>query len=63
MDSLPVKIEIPSLLRAAATPTVSGFVEEIHERRGTSVVTGYARTQGYKELSRLRLDCLIPIKS
>ena len=48
MDSLPMKIEVPSLLRAAAMPTQPGFVEEVHERRGTSVVTGYARTQGYK---------------
>ncbi len=47
-DSLPMKIEVPSLLRAAAMPTQPGFVEEVHERRGTSVVTGYARTQGYK---------------
>ena len=49
MDSLPMKIEVPSLLRAAATPTQPGFVEEVHERRGTSIVTGYARTQGYKD--------------
>ena len=53
MDDLPMKIEVPSLLRAAAAPTQPGFVEEVHERRGTSIVTGYARTQGYKDFRGL----------
>jgi signal transduction histidine kinase len=53
MDDLPMKIKVPSLLRAAAGPIQPGFVEEVHERRGTSVVTGYARTQGYKDFRGL----------
>jgi signal transduction histidine kinase len=53
MDDLPMKIEVPSWLRAAAAPTQPGFVEEVHERRGTPVVTGYARTQGYKNFRGL----------
>jgi Bacteriophytochrome (light-regulated signal transduction histidine kinase) len=43
-----VKVELPSQARAIATPYQPGFVEEIHHRHGESVVTGYARTQGYK---------------
>ena len=53
MDELPMKVEVPSLVRAAAAPTQPGFVEEVHERRGTSIVTGYARTQGYKDFRGL----------
>lgn len=43
-----IKLELASQARATANPYQSGFVEEIHHRNGKSVVTGYARTQGYK---------------
>ncbi|MCC2641167.1 MAG: putative Sensor histidine kinase with region [Nitrospira sp.] len=43
-----VKVELPSQARATSNPYQPGFVEEIHHRRGESIVTGYARTQGYK---------------
>ncbi len=45
----PVNLALPSQARAATGPDRSGFVEEIHHRRGTSVVTGYARTGGYRD--------------
>lgn len=43
----PVKLDIPSVGRAAANRDQPGFVEETHHRRGNSVVTGYASTRGY----------------
>ncbi|ULA58301.1 MAG: Putative Sensor histidine kinase with MCP region [Nitrospira sp.] len=42
-------LEIPSHTRAASDRQQSGFVEEIHHRRGYSVVTGYASTRGYRD--------------
>jgi signal transduction histidine kinase len=44
----PVKVELPSHIRSTADPERPGFVEEIHPRRGNPVVTGYARTRGYR---------------
>ncbi len=43
------KLALPSQARAIANPYQPGFVEEIHNRNGKSVVTGYAHTQGYKD--------------
>jgi signal transduction histidine kinase len=47
-NSASIKLELPSQARATVNPYQPGFVEEIHHRNGKSVVTGYARTQGYK---------------
>ena len=44
----PTKVELLSQARAAADRDRPGYVEELHHRRGTSVVTGYARTRGYR---------------
>lgn len=44
----PIKVELLSQARAAADRDRPGYVEELHHRRGTSVVTGYARTRGYR---------------
>jgi len=41
------KLDLPSLRRATEDRDNSGFVEELHQRRKTPVVTGYARTKGY----------------
>ena len=43
-----VKVELPSQMRATADPERPGFVEEVHPRRGNPIVTGYARTRGYR---------------
>jgi signal transduction histidine kinase len=43
----PVKVDVPSHALAAAERDHPGFVQETHRRRGTPVVTGYARTRGY----------------
>lgn len=43
----PVKVDLPSHALAAAERDHPGFVQETHRRRGTPVVTGYARTRGY----------------
>lgn len=45
----PAVLEIPSKSRAASDPNKSGFIEEVHHRRGDSVVTGYASTRGYRD--------------
>ena len=45
-SSLP-KLELLSARRAAEDREQPGFVEELHQRRQISVVTGFARTQGY----------------
>ncbi|HQV09864.1 MAG TPA: ATP-binding protein [Nitrospira sp.] len=45
----PAVLEIPSRSRAASDRNQSGFLEEVHHRRGHSVVTGYASTRGYRE--------------
>lgn len=45
----PAILQIPSQARAAADRNQSGFIEEIHHRRGYSVVTGYASTRGYRD--------------
>lgn len=42
-------LEIPSRSRAASDRNKSGFIEEVHHRRGYSVVTGYASTRGYRD--------------
>ena len=49
----PVKLDIPSVGRAAANRDQPGFVEETHHRRGDSVVTGYASTRGYHNFAGL----------
>lgn len=43
------KVTLLSQARAAADREHPGFVEEAHHRRGNSVVTGYARTRGYRD--------------
>ncbi len=45
----PAILDIPSKARAASDRNQSGYVEEVHHRRGHSVVTGYASTRGYRE--------------
>lgn len=42
-------LEIPSTAKAASDRNQSGFIEEVHHRRGYSVVTGYASTRGYRD--------------
>ena len=49
----PVKLDIPSVGKAAAHRDQPGFVEETHHRRGDSVVTGYASTRGYHNFAGL----------
>lgn len=44
-----LKEALPSVVRAAADRSQSGFVEELHQRRQVPVVTGYARTRGYNK--------------
>ena len=45
----PALLQIPSQARAASDRNHSGFIEEVHHRRGYSVVTGYASTRGYRD--------------
>ena len=40
-----------SFKRAAEGPERNGFVEELRERDGNPVVTGFARTRGYRDFS------------
>lgn len=47
MDGGPVKLNLPSQDQATVKRDQPGFIEEVHHRRGTAVVTGYAWTQGY----------------
>ena len=51
--SLPAhtKVHSVSFMRAAHGPERSGFVEEVHEADGTSIVTGFAKAGGYREFS------------
>ncbi|MEP7153270.1 MAG: cache domain-containing protein [Nitrospira sp.] len=43
----PVNLELPSQAQTIATRDQPGFIEEVHQRRGVAVVTGYAWTRGY----------------
>ena len=46
--SLPIQ-EMPSARRAIEGRDEPGFVEELHQRQLTPVVSGYARTRGYND--------------
>ncbi len=52
-STAPIQLELPSQAHAIADRNQSGFVEEIHHRRGNSVVTGYASTRGYRDFPGL----------
>jgi signal transduction histidine kinase len=45
----PVKLELPLQARTTGKRDQPGFVEEVHQRRGVAVVTGYAWTRGYAD--------------
>jgi len=45
------KVHSVSFMRAAQGPERSGFVEEVDESDGTSIVTGFAKAGGYREFS------------
>lgn len=51
MDSSLSKMELLSARRAAEDRDKPSFVEELHQRRQIPVVTGYARTRGYRNFS------------
>lgn len=53
------KIELPLHGRAAEGREKAGFVEELHDRLGLPVVTGYAGTRGYKNFSGFDWTILI----
>lgn len=51
---------LPSAVQASATePGVPGFLEEVHVRRQVPVVTGYVRTQGYRNFAGLAWTVLV----
>jgi signal transduction histidine kinase len=51
MIRLPSKAQSDSFKRAAEGHDRNGFVEELHEQVGIPVVTGFARTEGYRDFS------------
>lgn len=46
-----LELNLPSAVQAAADRHKSGFVEELHPGRRVPVVTGYARTRGYRDFA------------
>ena len=55
------RVQSASLKRAAEGHERSGFVEEVHDRSGTPVVTGFARTGGYRDFGGLGWTVLIQV--
>jgi signal transduction histidine kinase len=55
------KVQSASFTRAAEGHERSGFVEEVHDRSGTPVVTGFARTAGYRDFAGLGWTVLIQV--
>ncbi len=51
------KLGLPSALLSASAP--AGYVEEMHLRRRTPVVTGYAQTRGYESFPGLHWGILV----
>ena len=47
----PAPLQSPSFQRAAQGPQGSGFLEDARERDGTPVVTGFAKTGGYRDFA------------
>ena len=47
----PAPLDSASFRRAAQAPERNGFLEEVRERDGTPVVSGFARTGGYRDFA------------
>jgi histidine kinase/DNA gyrase B/HSP90-like ATPase/phospho-acceptor domain-containing protein len=60
-DSFPTSIQTASFSRVARGRERSGFVEDVRERDGTPVVTGFAKTGGYREFSGFGWIVLIQV--